>query len=162
VVRVAAGAQRRRRRHARLDLVPLRVLRVLLRTVPLVQCEGAAGEGAYLAEAFLMLVFPLLPLEVLLLAAIAAAGVLVGVDGGLPGAAVAGAVVAVVGVGPRPPAVHVVVALVGVGVHPPAAVPAGVVALVGLGVHGPAAVVVSHVDRRPWFLLLLGCCLHNQ
>jgi hypothetical protein len=36
VVRVAAGAQRRRRCHAGLDLVPLRVRRVLLRTVPLV------------------------------------------------------------------------------------------------------------------------------
>lgn len=36
VVRVAAGAQRRRRCDAGLDLVPLRVRRVLLRTVPLV------------------------------------------------------------------------------------------------------------------------------
>ena len=36
VEREAAAAQRRHRRHALLDLVPLRVLRVLLRLVPLV------------------------------------------------------------------------------------------------------------------------------
>jgi hypothetical protein len=106
-----------------------------------------------------VLMLLLLPLEVLLLDAVAfvaaAAGVLVGVHGGLPAA-----VAAVVGAvrGPPHAVVHVVVVLVGARVRPhAAAVPAGVIALVSVGVHGPAAVVVvGHRLRLSATLLVLG------
>lgn len=162
VVGVAASAQRRRSRHAGLDLVPPRMRRVLLRLIPLIQGEGAGGESADLANALPVLVglllLPVVPAG--LLAAVPAAAVVVSRPPAAAVTVVAGVValdVGGVGVHIGPAAVEALVG--GVGVHLGHAVPvpvavamtvaAGVVALVDgvVGVHGGrAAAVAALVD----------------